>query len=108
MAQAQESRLPMNALGIFYPEPQWYHARIGLVTSSKVHDAITPRKRGEGELAARRNLKMQMLSEMLTGRTVEHYVSMAMDWGVECEPKARAEYEYRAGVNVEPVGLVLH
>src|SRR5262249_9056851 len=34
--------------------------------------------------------------------------SMAMDWGVECEPKARAEYEYRAGVNVEPVGLVLH
>ena len=99
----------MNALGIFYPEPEWYAARIGLVTSSKVHDAITARQKGgTHELAARKNLRMQMLAEMLTGRTVEHYVSPAMDWGVENEPRARAEYEYRKGVNVEPLGIVMH
>lgn len=108
----------MNALGIFYPEPEWYEARIGLVTSSKVHDAITPRqknKAGESkpkhelpELEARRKLKLQMISEMLTGRTTEHYVSPAMDWGVENEPRARAEYEYRIGANVEPLGIVMH
>lgn len=99
----------MNVLGIYYPQAEWYKARIGLVTSSKVHDAITPRQKGgTHELAARYKLKMQMLSEMLTGLTTEHYVSTAMDWGVENEPRARAEYEYRTGVNVEQLGLVMH
>lgn len=99
----------MNALGIYYPQAEWYQARIGMVTSSKVHDAITPRQKGgTHELAARRNLRMQMLAEMLTGRTTEHYVSPAMDWGVENEPRARAEYEYRTGMNVEPLGIVMH
>jgi putative phage-type endonuclease len=99
----------MNVLGIYYPQSEWYKARIGMVTSSKVHDAITPRQKGgTHELAARRSLKMQMISEMLTGLTTEHYVSQAMDWGVENEPRARAEYEYRFGCNVEQLGLVMH
>ncbi len=99
----------MNVLGIYYPQAEWYASRIGLVTSSKVHDAITPRQRGgTHELAARRKLKMQMVSEMLTGLTTEHYVSQAMDWGVENEPRARAEYEYRTGQTVEQLGLVMH
>lgn len=99
----------MNDLGIFFPDPRWYKARIGMLTSSKIHDAITPRQKGgTHELAARRNLKMQMISEMLTGNTTEHYVSAAMDWGIENEPKAMAEYEYRTGLSAAPVGLVMH
>lgn len=99
----------MNVLNIFYPQAEWYQARIGLVTSSKVHDAITPRQKGgTHELAARRNLKMQMISEMLTGCTTEHYVSAAMDWGVATEPKARNEYEYRCGASADALGLVMH
>jgi len=99
----------MNALGIFYPEPEWYAARIGLMTSSKVHDAITPRQKGgTHELASRRNLRMQMIAEMLTGRTTEHYVSPAMDWGVENESRARVAYEYRTGKDAEPLGIVMH
>lgn len=99
----------MNQLGIYYPDPQWYKARIGLLTSSKIHDAITKRQKGgTHDLAARRNLKMQMIAEMLTGNTTEHYVSMAMDWGTANEPKARDEYEYRTTRGVEPLGLVLH
>lgn len=99
----------MNVLGIYYPQAEWYKARIGMITSSKIHDAITPRQKGgTHELAARRSLKMQMISEMLTGNTTEHYVSAAMDWGVENEPRARAEYEYRTGRNVEQLGLVMH
>jgi putative phage-type endonuclease len=108
----------MNMLGIYWPSPEWYAARIGLVTSSKIHDAITPRQKnkpGESkpkhelpELAARHNLKMQMISEMLTGRTVEHYNSPAMEWGVDQEPHARKEYEFRTGREAEAVGLVMH
>src|SRR5579871_6707755 len=108
----------MNVLGIYYPQSEWYQARIGLVTSSKVHDAITTRtknKPGESkpkhelpELAGRANLKLQMLSEMITGRTVDHFLSQAMIWGVETEPAARAAYEYRFGANVDTLGLVMH
>lgn len=99
----------MNVLGIYYPEDKWFQARIGLVTSSKVHDAITKRQKGgTHELAARRNLKMQMIAEMATNRTTEHYVSQAMDWGIENEKHARAEYEYRTGRSVEPLGIVMH
>ena len=99
----------MNVLGIYYPQREWYQARIGLVTSSKVHDAITLRQKGgTHDLAARRNLKMQMIAEMLTHETTEHYVSAAMDWGVENEPKARKEYEYRTRRSVEQLGIVLH
>jgi len=108
----------MNFLGIYYPEPEWYQARIGLVTSSKVHDAITKRQKNKAgekklphelpELAARANLKRQMIAEMLTGMTTEHYVSAAMDWGVAQEPHARVRYEYQFGANVEPLGLVMH
>lgn len=98
----------MRDSGIYFPDSTWYIERIGKLTSSKIHDAITPRKRGEGELAARRNLKMQMLAEMVTGQTTEHYVSAAMDWGIENESKARAEYEYQKGQTVVQVGLVFH
>ena len=100
----------MNVLGIYYPEPEWYQARIGMmVTSSKVHAAITKRQKGgTHDLAARRALKLQMIAEMRTGMTTEHYVSQAMDWGVENESRARAEYEYRKGQNVEQLGLVMH
>lgn len=108
----------MNMIGVFWPSIEWYQARIGLVTSSKIHDAITPRQKnkpGESkpknelpELAARHNLKMQMIGEMLTNRTTEHFNSPAMEWGVDTEPRARAEYEFRTGRSVEPVGLVMH
>src|SRR6185437_15359250 len=99
----------MNVLGIYYPQKEWYDARIGLVTSSKVHDAITKRQKGgTHDLAERRKLKLQMIAEMRTKITTEHYVSQAMDWGVENEPRARAEYEYRTGQNVEQLGIVMH
>jgi putative phage-type endonuclease len=99
----------MNALGIYYPQPEWYQARIGLITSSKVSAAITKRQKGgTHDLAPRRKLKFQMLAEMSTGQTMEHFVSQAMDWGVEQEPHARQEYQYRTGKDVEQLGIVMH
>jgi putative phage-type endonuclease len=99
----------MNVLGIYYPQPEWYQARLGLITSCKVNDAITLRQKGgTHDLAARRKLKMEIIAEMTTGKTPDHYVSAAMDWGVDNEPKARKEYEFRTGLEVEQLGLVMH
>lgn len=98
----------MNDLGCIQHSPEWYKARLGMLTGCKIREATKQRKRGEGDLAGRRKLKLQLLAEMLTGRTADNYVSAAMDWGTENEPRARAEYEVRKGVSVEPVGLLLH
>lgn len=99
----------MNALGIYYPEPAWFSSRLGLITSSKVHDAIKLRRKGgKHDLATRRKLKFQLIAEMTTGLTTEHFVSEAMDWGIAHESKARAEYEYRTGRTVRELGLVMH
>ena len=99
----------MNAPGIYYPQAEWFQARIGILTSSKIHAAITKRQKGgTHDLVERRKLKLQMISELRTGLTTEHFVSAAMDWGVENEPRARAEYEFRTGRTVDQLGLVLH
>ena len=60
------------------------------------------------ESAARASYKMELLSEILTGRATEHYVSTAMDFGSENEPLARSCYEISTGIEVERIGYVRH
>lgn len=98
----------MNDIGHPQHSPEWYAARLGMLTASKISAAITKRKRGEGDLAARRKLKFSLLAEMGTDLTADNYVSPSMEHGIENEPRARAEYEIRTGFSVEPVGLLLH
>lgn len=98
----------MNDLGHPQNSPEWFAARIGMLTASRISAAITKRKRGEGDLAARRALKLRLLAEIATDLNADNYVSPAMEHGIENEPRARAEYEIRTGFSVEPVGLLLH
>jgi hypothetical protein len=93
----------------------WHRTRHGIVTASRVADAIAKRKPKKGqppeeveELACRRDYRLQLVSEILTGISVDHYVSPAMEYGTENEPLARAAYEMAAGMDVEQVGFVLH
>jgi putative phage-type endonuclease len=97
----------VNDLGCIQRSPEWFNNRLGMVTSSKV-GAIRQKKRGSGELAERRNLRFQIVAEILRSETTEHYVSPAMEWGIENEGRAKAEYEFRSGSDVEPVGLLMH
>ena len=85
----------------------WFFERTGRVTASRVADVVSKRSNGK-YTAARETYKLELLTEILTGRAAEHYVSLAMDWGVEQEPLARAEYELATNVEVERVGLVIH
>lgn len=98
----------MNDLGCIQNSPEWYAARLGMATASKVKALIAQPKKATGELKSRRDMKLQLLAEMLTSRTKDNYVSMAMEWGIENEGRARADYESETGLTVEPVGLLLH
>ena len=102
-----QRKLPDNFLQVEQGTPEWLMARVGCVTASRVKDVVAKLKNGK-DSAARHNYKMEVLTEILTGRAAEHYVSQAMDFGLENEPLARTQYEIEKNVEVEKVGFVLH
>lgn len=88
--------------------PEWLAARAGKVTASKVADILAKGKNG-GESASRRDYRMQLVCETLTGQPQElGFVSAEMRWGTEQEPFARAAYEVRTSRMVDQLGLVIH
>lgn len=90
--------------------PEWVCARRGRIGSSRCADVIG--KVGKGDKirygAARYDYLMEILVEHITGRAIEHYVSQAMEWGIEQQIFAEAAYSTRQGVMVESVGLIVH
>ncbi len=86
--------------------PEWFAARCGKLTASKIADALGKTQRGWG--AGRANVMAQLISERLTGAPVESYQNKEMQWGSETEPLARDAYEFYANVDVEQIGFVVH
>ena len=88
--------------------PEWHQARLGKLTGSRAADAFATLKSG-GEAASRRNLRLQLVLERLTGQSQESgYVSAAMERGIQLEPEACAAYEAETGLLVQSVGFVVH
>lgn len=86
---------------------EWFEARRGFVGASAINDVMSTTKSG-GESASRRNLRARIIAERLTGICAESFSSSAMQWGVDNEPIARANYEVLHGVDVDQVGFILH
>ena len=85
---------------------EWFAARLGKVTASRVADVIAKTKTGYS--ASRENYMAQLVVERLTQTKAESYTNAAMQWGTDQEPFARAAYEAAQGVMVEEVGFVPH
>lgn len=86
--------------------PEWFAARLGNVTASRVADVIAKTKSGYS--ASRDNYMAQLICERMTNTVAESYTNAAMQWGTETEPLARAAYESIADVLVDEVGYVQH
>jgi putative phage-type endonuclease len=84
---------------------EWFNARLGLVTASRIID-IMPSSRGYR--ASRDNYIAQLVCERLTGQREESFTNSAMQWGTDNEPLARAAYEAVTGVIVDEVGFIKH
>lgn len=83
--------------------PEWFALRAGKVTASKVSDvmsAITT--------AGYKNYLADLVVERLTGNKTESFTNAAMQWGVDQEPIARAEYEVKTGNFVDQIAFVDH
>lgn len=62
---------------------------------------------GEDSAARKRYLR-EVVAERLTGFAVDHYVSPAMQWGLDHEHKAKEEYEAASGNLIQKAGFELH
>lgn len=86
--------------------PEWFSARCGRVTASRVADVIAKTKTGPS--ASRTNYMAQLIAERLTGTTAESFSSAAMQHGTDTEPQARMAYEFYQDVTVVETGFALH
>jgi len=85
---------------------EWHLARLGKVTASRVGDVLAKIKSGES--ASRKNYKMELVVQRLTGQPQESFTNAAMEWGTATEPQARMAYEAHTGLFVEEVGFIDH
>ena len=85
---------------------EWFTARLGKVTASRVADVIAKTKTGYS--TSRENYMAQLVCERMTGTQGESYSNAAMQWGTDQEPLARAAYEAIKDVLVDEVGFIVH
>lgn len=86
---------------------EWHQLRLGKLTGSRAADMLATIK--SGEAAARRDLRVQLVCERLTGRPQESsYLNDEMRRGIDMEPAARAAYELLSGNAVFESGFIEH
>lgn len=87
--------------------PEWHAARLGRLTGSRACDMLATIKTGEA--AARRDLRLQLVVERLTGTSQEDvFVSKDMQRGIDREADAFAAYEALTGNLARTVGFLAH
>lgn len=85
---------------------EWFEARLGRATASKADCVIAKPKNDGAEPYKRRDYRIQLALERLTGRSADDtFVSKEMQRGTDLEPAAMAAYESHTGVIAMPVGF---
>ena len=96
---------------------EWFNARTGKLTASRMRSAMSYLKQSEKDKEAgkpkedkaeRKNLKIEILCERMTGDIMDKFVNQAMQWGIEKEPEAKAAYESKTGRIIRDVGFIDH
>lgn len=85
---------------------EWFAARLGKVTASRVSDIVAKTKSGYS--TSRKNYMAELLCERLTGTQQDGFKSAPMQRGTDLEPKARAVYMIETGRDVTEVGMIPH
>lgn len=84
---------------------EWFALRLGKLTGSCAKDMLATIK--SGEAAGRRNLRVRLMLERITGKSQEDsYTNAAMQRGIDCEPLALAAFEMRTGLLAMACGFV--
>lgn len=87
--------------------PEWFAARAGRVTASRIEAVMAKGQSGKPS-ATRANYMAQLIAERLTGVVEEGFKSKEMIRGQEVEPDARAAYAFMRDAELTPGGFVEH
>lgn len=96
----------MKVINAEQRSPEWFAARCGIATASNFAKVLSTIKSGES--AERRNYRIKLALERITGTVEESYQNEAMRIGIEREPQARIAYEAGTGNMADEVGFCLH
>lgn len=86
---------------------EWFRTRLGKVTASNIWKCMNRTKDGKLGSYAHTYL-MQLVTERITGAVVPHYVTAAMQHGIDTEDQALAGYELMTGRSVSLLGFADH
>jgi len=92
--------------------PEWFEAKLGVVSASRFKDvmtqprAIKDKKSGKLSATAQSYMYELIAEKMLDNHREIH--AKALDWGNRNEPKARANYCFDCAEDVTEVGFILH
>lgn len=98
---------------------EWFAARAGKITASRMNDVMVERERGEFKSGPRKGQQKpqpkaltdyahQLAAERLTMRPRKQVKAAALAWGQTVEPAAVAAYQAETGVIVTPAEFTLH
>ena len=86
---------------------EWFAARRGKITASRLNDLMKKTKYGESTYKTR--LRMELAIERITGKSASNVVmNQAMHDGIEREPEARSLFEATTGNEVALCGSFDH
>lgn len=77
-------------------DPQWVRERIGKLTASRMPDVVAKLKKGD-YTTARQDYAFDLVAERMTDSAKDHYVTAAMQWGLDHEDEAIDRYEELTG-----------
>lgn len=98
---------------------EWFAARAGRITASRMNDVMVERERGEFKSGPRKGQQKpqpkaltdyahQLAAERLTLRPRKQVKAAALAWGQTVEPAAVAAYQAETGVIVTPAEFIRH
>lgn len=86
---------------------EWFAARLGMISASRLSDIMKKTKYGESTYKTR--ARMELAIERLTGKPAgSNFMNQAMQDGVEREPDARSLFEAITGKEVAECGSFNH
>ena len=95
-----------DAIHIEQGTDEWKRARLGYVSASNL-DAVMAKGKS-GEATTRKNYKIRLVAERLTGDIGDSYSNAAMEWGVQTESQAAMAYEVAKETLLDKTGFWKH
>lgn len=85
---------------------EWWTARLGKVTASRIGDVMARTQKGWG--APRKHYLAEKVAERITGKSKDRKRVASLDQRLEIETDSRIAYEYYRDVEVVQVGFIEH